>query len=101
MADARDRAVVEAHALRTATATAALLHGSRRGPRQLRRPYAAVVASLVVGALLMVAVWAISTIGELLAEQRRERARSDRVTVVPVVPGLAPGPAEHAPPRRP
>ncbi|OZV83945.1 hypothetical protein CA850_04770 [Micromonospora echinospora] len=99
MADARDRAVVEAHALRTATATAALLHGSRRGPRQLRRPYAAVVASLVVGALLMVAVWAISTIGELLAEQRRERARADRVTAVPVVRVPAPGPTGYAPQR--
>ncbi|WP_431913190.1 hypothetical protein [Micromonospora carbonacea] len=74
MADSRDRVVVEAHALRTATAKAALLHGSRRGPRDLRRPYATIIASLVVGALLLVAVWAVGTIGGLLAEQRRNRA---------------------------
>ncbi|MEV7331043.1 hypothetical protein [Micromonospora sp. NPDC093244] len=73
MADSRDRVVVEAHALRTATAKAALLHGSRRGPRDLRRPYAAVIASLVVGALLLVAVWAITSIGGLLAAQRQKR----------------------------
>ncbi|MEU7591143.1 hypothetical protein AB0A95_33225 [Micromonospora sp. NPDC049230] len=73
MADGRDRVVVEAHALRTATAKAALLHGSRRGPRDLRRPYATVIASLVVGALLLVAVWAITSIGGLLAQQRQKR----------------------------
>ncbi|MFG1653644.1 hypothetical protein ACGFIE_27290 [Micromonospora sp. NPDC049275] len=85
MADSRDRVVVEAHALRTATAKAALLHGSRRGPRDLRRPYAAVIASLVVGALLLVAVWAVTTIGGLLAEQRQKR-------------GLAPAVAPQQPP---
>ncbi|MEU8185071.1 hypothetical protein AB0B85_13290 [Micromonospora sp. NPDC049044] len=73
MADGRDRVVVEAHALRTATAKAALLHGSRRGPRDLRRPYATVIASLVVGALLLIAVWAITSIGGLLAQQRQKR----------------------------
>lgn len=85
MADSRDRVVVEAHALRTATAKAALLHGSRRGPRDLRRPYAAVIASLVVGALLLVAAWAITSIGGLLAEQRQKR-------------GLGPAAATHLAP---
>ncbi|WP_433126625.1 hypothetical protein ACQPWW_27955 [Micromonospora sp. CA-240977] len=84
MPDGRDRVVVEAHALRTATAKAALLHGSRRGPRDLRRPYATVIASLVVGALLLVAVWAITSIGGLLAQQRQKR-------------GLAPPPAATQP----
>jgi hypothetical protein len=89
MADGRDRVVVEAHALRTATAKAALLHGSRRGPRELRRPYAAILASLVVGALLLVVVWAITTIGALLAEQRRQRALEPGVPHVAAV--WAPG----------
>jgi hypothetical protein len=84
VADRRDRVVVEAHALRTATAKAALLHGSRRGPRELGRPYAAIIASLVVGVLLLVVVWAITTIGGLLAEQRRQRALEPTVTVIAV-----------------
>ncbi|MEU7755970.1 hypothetical protein [Micromonospora sp. NPDC049171] len=83
MADGRDRVVVEAHALRTATAKAALLHGSRRGPRDLRRPYATVIASLVVGALLLVAVWAITSIGDLLAQQRQKRGLAPPVATQP------------------
>ncbi|MGC4810159.1 hypothetical protein ACLQ29_06470 [Micromonospora sp. DT228] len=88
MADGRDRVVVEAHALRTATAKAALLHGSRRGPRDLRRPYATVIASLVVGALLLIAVWAITSIGGLLAQQRQKRG---------MAPPAATQPASDAP----
>ncbi|MFC7547915.1 hypothetical protein [Plantactinospora sp. GCM10030261] len=85
MADSKDKVVVQAHGLRTTTALAALLHGSRRGPRELRRPYAAIIASLVIGALLLVGVWAVSTIADLLAEQRRQRALPE-VAVVRVEP---------------
>ncbi|WP_422769941.1 hypothetical protein ACN28C_24870 [Plantactinospora sp. WMMC1484] len=99
MADSKGRVVVEAHTLRTATAKAALLHGSRRGPRELRRPYAAVIASLVLGALLLVAVWAITSIGGLLAEQRRQRAL-DRpppaAVLLPAPPGSTGRPGEAA-----
>ncbi len=70
MPDVRSRIVVEAHALRAATAIAALLHGSRRSPRELSRPVARLVGSIVVGAVLLLAVWAATKIGTLLAERR-------------------------------
>ncbi|MFF5055887.1 hypothetical protein ACFY1S_22165 [Micromonospora sp. NPDC000663] len=104
MADLRDRVVVEAHALRTATAKAALLHGSRRGPRELRRPYATVIASLVVGALLLVAVWAITSIGGLLAQQRQKRGLAPPAATQPAsdaartVLVLTAGPADRGGP---
>ncbi|MGX4653438.1 hypothetical protein ACWCHM_07100 [Micromonospora sp. SCSIO 07396] len=98
MADNRDRVVVEAHTLRTATAKAALLHGSRRGPRELRRPYAAAIASLVVGALLLVAVWAITTIGGLLADQRRPRAAGAVAQFATGTPAVTEPPVTSEPP---
>jgi hypothetical protein len=73
MPDSASRIVVEAHALRSATAKAALLHGSQRSPRELRRPYAGIIGSLIVGALLLVLVWAATKIGNLIEEQREKR----------------------------
>ena len=70
MPDARSKLVVEAHALRAATAEAALLHGSRRSPQERRRPLAALIMSLVVALLLIVAVWATNKIGDLISQQR-------------------------------
>jgi hypothetical protein len=66
MPDNRARVIIEAHALRRTTALAALLHGSRRGPRELKRPYATLVMSVLLGALLLVAVWALHRLGGLL-----------------------------------
>jgi hypothetical protein len=73
MAEAKGRVVVEAHALRKATALAALLHGSRRGPRELRRPYALLAVSVLLGLMLLVTVWATHRIGDLLHQQQRPR----------------------------
>jgi hypothetical protein len=67
--DAQARVVVEAHVLRRNTALAALLHGSKRGPRELRRPYATLVVSLLLGGLLLVGVWAGHRISGLLHRQ--------------------------------
>jgi hypothetical protein len=66
MPESKGRLVIEAHALRRATALAVLLHGSRRGPRELKRPYATLVVSLALGALLLLGVWAAYRIGGLL-----------------------------------
>jgi hypothetical protein len=78
MSDRTGAAVLEAHALRTATVTAALLHGSRRSPRELTRPLRAVVVSLVLGAALLVAVVAAVRIQAALAQ----RHAADRAAVV-------------------
>jgi len=66
MPDSSGKVVVEAHALRKATALAALLHGSRRGPRDTKRPYVTLVLSVVLGMLLLVAAWAAHRLGHLL-----------------------------------
>jgi len=66
MTDPNSRVVVQAHALRKATALAALLHGSRRGPRDLKHPYAVLVVSLLLGALLVGVVWAVDLVRGLL-----------------------------------
>jgi hypothetical protein len=71
--DSASRIVVEAHTLRSQTAKAALLHGSQRTPRELRRPYAGIIGSLVVGIVLVVVVWAATKIGNLIEEQRERR----------------------------
>ncbi len=60
--------------MRTATAKAALLHGSRRSPRELRRPYALLIGSVIVGVLLLVVFWATSRIADLLQQQRHRAA---------------------------
>ncbi|MGC9668862.1 hypothetical protein ACNTMW_20175 [Planosporangium sp. 12N6] len=74
MADRRDRVVVEAHGLRKATALAALLHGSRHGPRDLKRPYAALVVGVLLGVVLLVALWAAHRVTGLLHQQKAGRA---------------------------
>ena len=66
MPDPKGRVVIEAHALRRATAMAALLHGSRRGPRELKRLYAPLIASVILGAVLLLGIWAAHRIGGLL-----------------------------------
>jgi hypothetical protein len=67
-------AVLQAHALQSATVTAALLHGSRRSARELARPYAPLIAGLVLGLVLLVAVVAAVKIDAAL-EQRRKPPR--------------------------
>jgi hypothetical protein len=81
MPDNKGKVVVEAHALRTATAMAALLHGSRKGPRDLKRPVSLLIVSAIVGALLLVAFWGISRVGSLLQQQKRPRAEAVALVV--------------------
>jgi hypothetical protein len=66
MADSKGKVVIEAHALRKATALAALLHGSRRGPRELKRPFVTLMVGVGLGVVLLVVVWAANRIGALL-----------------------------------
>jgi hypothetical protein len=74
--------VVEAHALRKSTATAALLHGSRRGPRDLKRPFATIVVSIVLGAILLLAFWGIHRVVDLLRQQKKPGAMAPVAAVV-------------------
>jgi hypothetical protein len=80
--DAAARVVVEAHVLRRSTALAALLHGSKRGPRELRRPYATLVVSVLLGGLLLLGVWAAHRIGALLHRQPQPGRPAHAVTAI-------------------
>lgn len=73
MPDAKGRVVVEAHALRKATAMAALLHGSRRTPRDLKRPVSLLLVSAILAVLLVIAFWGVSRVGDLMQQQKRTR----------------------------
>lgn len=64
------KVILQAHATRTATALALLLHGRERGPREAKSSYAPVVVGLVI-TLLMVVVTAIAIrVGILIAARR-------------------------------
>jgi hypothetical protein len=71
----QSKIVIEAHKIRTATATAVLLHGSRRGPRDLRNPFSALIASFVLAAVLLIAIAAATMISKALDERRQQQQR--------------------------
>lgn len=75
MSDQQSKVIIEAHKIRTATAAAVLLHGSRRGPRDLRNPFSALIASFVVAAVLLIAIAAATMISKALEERRQEQQR--------------------------
>lgn len=75
MSDRQSKIVIEAHALRSATATAVLLHGSRRGPRELRKPFGTLIASVILAAALLVAVAAASKISDALDKRQQQQQR--------------------------
>ncbi len=88
MPDADSRTVLEAHVLRSTIARAALLHGSRRSPRQLRRPFGPLLVSVGVGVVLLLAIWAATRIITVMEEREREREQRERsAPVVAVVAG--------------
>lgn len=75
MSDREGAVVLQAHALRSATVTAALLHGSRRSPRDLTRPLTALVTSLVLAAALLVAVVTVVKVDAALERRAQETSR--------------------------
>lgn len=65
MSRARPRLVLQAHAARSATAVALLLHARDRGPRDLRSPFGALIGSGVLALVMVVAVVVATRIGAL------------------------------------
>ena len=66
MSRTRPKVVLQAHAARSATALALLLHARERGPRDLRSPFAALIGSLVLALVIVVAVVLGTRIGALI-----------------------------------
>ena len=62
----RPRVILQAHATRSATALALLLHARDRGPREMRRPHAALVASFVVAVGIVAAMAIGNRVGLML-----------------------------------
>ncbi len=69
MAEARPKVILQAHATRAATAVALLLHAGDRGPRDLRKPFGALIAGLVVAIVILVVIFIAGRLGTVLQHQ--------------------------------
>lgn len=65
----RPKVVLQAHATRSLTALALLLHARDRGPRDLPKPLNSLLASLVVAVVIVVAVAVGDRVGALIGQQ--------------------------------
>jgi hypothetical protein len=66
MNQTRPKVVLQAHATRSLTALALLLHARDRGPRDLRKPLNTLLASLVVAVVIVAAVAVAGRVGAIL-----------------------------------
>jgi hypothetical protein len=66
MTQPRPKVVLQAHATRSLIALTLLLHGRERSPRDHRKPLAALIGSLVVALIIVVAVAVGSRVGAML-----------------------------------
>ncbi|MET3805632.1 hypothetical protein ABIB25_002636 [Nakamurella sp. UYEF19] len=64
----RPKVILQAHATRSLTALALLLHARDRGPRDMRKPLNTLIASLVVAIVIVVAVAVGGRIGSLIGQ---------------------------------
>jgi hypothetical protein len=62
----RAKLVLEAHAARSATAVALLLHARGRGAKEMRSPFGALIGSLLLAVVMVVAVVVGHRIGVLI-----------------------------------
>ena len=65
----RPKVVLQAHATRSLTALALLLHGRERGPRDMRKPFGTLLASLVIAVIIVVAVAVGGRVGAMIGQQ--------------------------------
>jgi len=64
----RPKVVLQAHATRSLTALALLLHARDRGARDMRKPLNSLLASLVVAVVIVVAVAVGGRVGALIGQ---------------------------------
>jgi hypothetical protein len=65
----RPKVILQAHATRSATALALLLHGRDRGPRDLRKPFGALLAGSLIAIVIVLSVAIGGRVGALLTQQ--------------------------------
>lgn len=68
MNQTRPKVVLQAHATRSLTALALLLHARDRGPRDLRKPLNTLLASLVVAVVIVAAVAVGGRVGAMIGQ---------------------------------
>lgn len=68
MNQTRPKVVLQAHATRSLTALALLLHARDRGPRDLRKPLNTLLASLVVAVVIVAAVAVAGWVGAVIGQ---------------------------------
>jgi hypothetical protein len=66
----RPKVVLQAHATRSLTALALLLHARDRGPRDLRKPLNTLLASFVIAVVIVVAVTVAGRVGAVIQQPR-------------------------------
>lgn len=66
MNQSRPKVVLQAHATRSLTALALLLHARDRGPRDLRKPLNTLLASFVVAVVIVAAVAVGGRVGAMI-----------------------------------
>lgn len=67
--DDHPKVVLQAHAIRTRTALAILLHAGDRGPRSLRNPLASLLGGVVVAVLIILAVVVGGQLSDVLPDR--------------------------------
>jgi hypothetical protein len=68
MSQTRPKIVLQAHATRSLTALALLLHARDRGARDLRKPLNSLMASLIVAVVMVVAFAVGGRIGSIIGQ---------------------------------
>ncbi len=68
MNQTRPKVVLQAHATRSLTALALLLHARDRGPRDVRKPLHTLLASFVVAVVIVVAVAVSGRVGAMIQQ---------------------------------
>ncbi len=68
MNQSRPKVVLQAHATRSMTALALLLHGRDRGPREVRKPLSSLLGSLAIAVVLVLAVAVGGRIGAIIGQ---------------------------------
>ncbi|WP_157695333.1 hypothetical protein [Nakamurella panacisegetis] len=61
--------MLQAHATRSLTALALLLHGWERGPRDMRKPFGTLIASVVIAAIIVLAVAVGGRVGAMIGRR--------------------------------
>ena len=65
----RPKVVLQAHATRSLAGIALLLHARDRGPRDMRKPFGTLIASLLVAVVLVLAVAVGSRVGTMIGHR--------------------------------